>query len=63
MQYTDVSTGTVVTKPVTWTGPCATPTNLPLLVNQVQASYSGSLVPYYAPSSASESVTVWPFDE
>jgi hypothetical protein len=120
MQYTDVSSGTVVAKPVTWTGPCATPTtttllipssvesgftavnpaivtagsttvtwgtvtisvngvpycsyaagassgctltNLPLLVDQIQASYSGSLVPYYAPSSASESVTVWPFDE
>jgi hypothetical protein len=120
MRYTDVSTGTVVTKPVTWTGPCATPTtttllipssveagftavnpavvtagsapvtvgtvtisvngvpycsytagassgctltNLPLIVDQIQASYSGSLVPYYAPSSASESVTVWPFDD
>jgi hypothetical protein len=30
-------------------------------VDQIQASYSGSLVPYYAPSSASEAVTVWPF--
>jgi hypothetical protein len=120
MQYTNVSTGTVVTKPVTWTGPCATPTTTTLLlpasaeagltavnpatvtagsttvtvgtvtisvngvavcsytagtstgctvtdfpvgVDQVQASYSGSLVPYYAPSSASESVTIWPFDD
>jgi hypothetical protein len=120
MQYTDVSAGTVVTKPVTWTGPCATPTTTTLLlpassepgltavnpakvtagsatvtvgtvtisvngvavcsytagtssgctvtdfpvgVDQVQASYSGSLVPYYAPSSASESVTIWPFDD
>jgi hypothetical protein len=120
MQYTDVSTGTVVAKPVTWTGPCATPTTTTLLlpassesgltavnpatvtagsttvtvgtvtisvngvsvcsytagtssgctvtdfpvgVDQVQASYSGSLVPYYAPSSASESVTIWPFDD
>jgi hypothetical protein len=120
MQYTDVSTGTVVTKPVTWTGPCATPTTTTLLLpassepgltavnpakvtagsttvtvgtvtisvngvavcsytagtssgctvtdfpvgaDQVQASYSGSLVPYYAPSSASESVTIWPFDD
>lgn len=120
MQYTDVSTGTVVAKPVTWTGPCATPTTTTLLlpassepgltavnpatvtagsttvtvgtvtisvngvpvcsytagtssgctvtdfpvgVDQVQASYSGSLVPYYAPSSASESVTIWAFDD
>ncbi len=119
-QYTDVSTGAVVTKPVTWTGPCATPTTTTLLlpassepgltavnpatvtagsttvtvgtvtiavngvsvcsytagtssgctvtdfpvgVDQVQASYSGSLVPYYAPSSASESVTIWAFDD
>jgi hypothetical protein len=119
MQYTNVATGAVVVKPVTWTGPCATPTtttllipssveagftdtdpatvtagsatvesgtvtisvngvavcsypagsssgctltNLPVGVDQIQASYSGSLVPYYAPSSASEAVTVWPFD-
>ena len=115
MQYTDVSSGAVVSKPVTWVGPCVTPTtttlsipstvdtgwtavnparvtagstavtsgtititvngasfcsytagassgcslaNLPAGTDQVQASYSGSAIPPYDPSSASATVTV-----
>jgi hypothetical protein len=116
MQYTDVSSGVVVSKPVTWTGPCVTPTTTTLSIpstvdtgwtaavnpatvtagstvvtsgtvtitvngvsfcsytagassgcslaglhvgtDQVQASYSGSTIPPYDPSSASATVTV-----
>jgi hypothetical protein len=32
MQYTDVSSGVVVSKPVTWTGPCVTPTTTTLSI-------------------------------
>lgn len=115
MEYTDVASGVTVSKPVTWTGPCVTPTtttlsipstvdtgwsasnpasvtagstavtsgtvtiavngasvcsytagtssgctlaNLPAGTDQVQASYSGSTIPPYDPSSTSATVTV-----
>jgi peptidase A4-like protein len=117
IQYTNVSTGVTVSKPVTWTGPCVAPTTttlsipstmdtgwsaanparvtagstavtsgtititvngvpacsypadassgctlagLPAGTDQVQASYSGSTIPPYDPSSASATVTVVP---
>jgi hypothetical protein len=115
MEYTDAGSGLTVSKPVTWTGPCVTPTttalsipstvdtgwsavnpasvtsgstavtsgtvtisvngtsvcsytagassgctlgNLPAGTDQVQASYSGSTIPPYDPSSTSATVTV-----